>query len=83
VKVITTPRGRILGATIVGSQAGELITTWTLAIQHRLNVRALTDIIVPYPTLNELNKRAAISFFVPSLTSPWVRRIISFLRWLG
>jgi pyruvate/2-oxoglutarate dehydrogenase complex dihydrolipoamide dehydrogenase (E3) component len=83
VKVITTPRGRILGATIVGSQAGELITTWTLAIQHRLNVRALTDVIVPYPTLNELNKRAAISFFVPSLTSPWVRRIISFLRWLG
>jgi pyruvate/2-oxoglutarate dehydrogenase complex dihydrolipoamide dehydrogenase (E3) component len=83
VKALTTPRGRILGATIVGAQAGELITTWTLAVQQGLNIRAMTNLIVPYPTLNEVSKRAAVSFFLPSLTSPWVRRIISLLRWFG
>src|SRR5262249_32815092 len=40
IKVITTRRGRILGATIVGAGAGELIATWALAVAQRLNVRA-------------------------------------------
>jgi pyruvate/2-oxoglutarate dehydrogenase complex dihydrolipoamide dehydrogenase (E3) component len=83
IKVITTPKGKILGATIVGAQAGELITMWTLAIAQDLNIRALTGIVVPYPTLSELGKRAAIDYFTPSLTSPWVRRIIVWLRLFG
>jgi pyruvate/2-oxoglutarate dehydrogenase complex dihydrolipoamide dehydrogenase (E3) component len=83
IKVITDKRGRILGATIVGPQAGELITTWTLAISQRLNIRALAAIVVPYPTLAEVGKRAAITYFTPSLTSGWVRRVIRWLRRLG
>jgi pyruvate/2-oxoglutarate dehydrogenase complex dihydrolipoamide dehydrogenase (E3) component len=83
IKVITDKRGRILGATIVGPQAGELITTWTLAISQRLNIRALAAIVVPYPTLSEVGKRAAITYFTPSLTSGWVRRVIRWLRRLG
>jgi pyruvate/2-oxoglutarate dehydrogenase complex dihydrolipoamide dehydrogenase (E3) component len=83
IKVITTSKGKILGATIVGAQAGELITMWTLAIAQDLNIRALTGIVVPYPTLSELGKRAAIDYFTPSLTSPWVRRIIVWLRLFG
>jgi pyruvate/2-oxoglutarate dehydrogenase complex dihydrolipoamide dehydrogenase (E3) component len=83
IKVVTDRRGRILGATIVGAQAGELITTWTLAIAQRLNIRAFAGIVVPYPTLSEIGKRAAIDYFAPGLTSPWVRRIIRWLRKLG
>jgi len=83
IKVVTDRRGRILGATIVGAAAGELITTWTLAISQRLNIRAIAGIVVPYPTLAEVGKRAAITYFTPSLTSPWVRRIIAVLRRLG
>jgi pyruvate/2-oxoglutarate dehydrogenase complex dihydrolipoamide dehydrogenase (E3) component len=83
IKVITTRKGRIVGATIVGAQAGELIAMWTLAIAHGLNIRAVTDIVLPYPTLSELGKRAAIDFFTPSLTSPWVRRIIAWMRIFG
>ena len=83
IKVVTDRRGRILGATIVGAAAGELITTWTLAISRRLNIRAIAGIVVPYPTLAEVGKRAAITYFTPSLTSPWVRRIIAVLRRLG
>src|SRR5205823_1373944 len=48
IKIITTPRGRVLGATIVGAAAGELITAWTLTVSQRLNVRALAGMIIPY-----------------------------------
>ena len=83
IKVVTTKRGRILGATIVGANAGELIASWSLAISQGLNIRAFAGFIVPYPTRAETGKRAAIDFFAPTLTSPIVRRIIAFLRLLG
>jgi len=83
IKVIATRKGRIVGATIVGAQAGELIGIWTLAIARGLNMRALTGFVLPYPTLSELGKRVAIDFFAPNLTSPWLRRIIGWLRLFG
>jgi pyruvate/2-oxoglutarate dehydrogenase complex dihydrolipoamide dehydrogenase (E3) component len=83
IKVITTRKGRIVGATIVGAQAGEMIGMWTLAIARGLNIRAFTGIVLPYPTLAEVGKRAAIDFFVPGLTAPWVRRIIAWMRIFG
>jgi pyruvate/2-oxoglutarate dehydrogenase complex dihydrolipoamide dehydrogenase (E3) component len=83
IKVVTDGRGKILGATIVGAGAGELITTWTLAISRGLPIRALAGIIVPYPTLAEIGKRAAITYFTPSLTNVWVRRVIAWLRRFG
>ena len=83
IKVIATPKGKILGVTIVGAQAGELITPWTLAIAQKLNIRAMTGIVLPYPTLSEIGKRAAIDFFTPSLTRPMLRRIIAWLRIFG
>jgi pyruvate/2-oxoglutarate dehydrogenase complex dihydrolipoamide dehydrogenase (E3) component len=83
IKIVTDRRGRILGATIVGAAAGELITTWTLALSQKLNIRAFAGIVVPYPTLAEIGKRAAMTYFNRSLTSSWVRRIIAWLRRLG
>ena len=83
IKVITTRYGRILGATIVGMNAGELIATWTLAISQRLNIRALAGSVVAYTGVGEVGKRAAITYFTGSLTSPLVRRIIVWLRRLG
>lgn len=82
-KLITAANGRILGATIVGAHAGELITTWTLAITQGLKVGALLGTVVPYPTLAEIGKRAATSYYTASLTGPWLRRIIRLMRWFG
>jgi pyruvate/2-oxoglutarate dehydrogenase complex dihydrolipoamide dehydrogenase (E3) component len=83
IKVVTTPGGRILGATIVGAQAGELITTWTLAIDQKVNIRAMAGLVVPYPTLAEIGKRAAVSYFTPRLAASGVRRLMAWLRRLG
>ncbi len=83
IKVVSTRRGRVLGATIVGAAAGELITVWTLAVSRGMNIRVLAGITVPYPTLSEIGKRAALSFFTPRLSSPWLRRLLGWLRRLG
>ena len=78
IKVVTDPKGPHPRAPpSSGPAAGELITTWTLAISRRLNIRAFAGIVVPYPTLSEIGKRAAITYFTPSLTSTLVRRIIA------
>jgi pyruvate/2-oxoglutarate dehydrogenase complex dihydrolipoamide dehydrogenase (E3) component len=83
IKVVTDQGGRILGATIVGANAGELIATWVLALSRRLKIGAIAGIVVPYPTRAEIGKRAAISYFIPRLTRVFVRRIIGLLRRFG
>jgi pyruvate/2-oxoglutarate dehydrogenase complex dihydrolipoamide dehydrogenase (E3) component len=83
IKVITSRKGKILGATIVGAHAGDLITTWTLAITQGLNIRAMAGLVIPYPTYAEIGKRVAISYFTSDLTRLIVRRIIGWLRRLG
>jgi len=83
IKVVTGRYGRVLGATVVGAQAGELITAWTLAVAQNLNIRVLAGLVVPYPTFSEVGKRAAMTYFMPNLTNPWVQRIIGVLRRLG
>ncbi|MCY4239887.1 MAG: FAD-dependent oxidoreductase [Rhodospirillaceae bacterium] len=81
-KVIATPRGRILGATIVGAHAGELIHPWVLAIQNGLSLAKMSSYIAPYPTFGEIGKRAASSYYTPKLFSARTRRIIRLLRYL-
>jgi pyruvate/2-oxoglutarate dehydrogenase complex dihydrolipoamide dehydrogenase (E3) component len=83
VKVVTDPKGRILGATILGAQAGELIQMWSLAIAQGLNIKAMTAWVSPYPTLSEVNKRVAYRFFVDKAGNPLLRRIIGWLAKLG
>lgn len=83
IKIIMTAKGKIVGATIAGAQASELIGVWALAIAQGLNIRSFADIVLPYPTLSEIGKRAAIDYFAPSLTGSWVRRIIGWMRIFG
>jgi pyruvate/2-oxoglutarate dehydrogenase complex dihydrolipoamide dehydrogenase (E3) component len=83
IKVVTGERGQVLGATIVGAHAGELIVPWTLAVTQGLNIRAFAEVVMPYPTLAEIGKRAAVTYFAGSLTKPFVQRIIGALRRFG
>jgi pyruvate/2-oxoglutarate dehydrogenase complex dihydrolipoamide dehydrogenase (E3) component len=83
VKVVTGKTGRILGATIVGAHAGELIAPWTLAVTEGINISAMALTVAPYPTFGEINKRAAMSFFSAGATSSTVQRIVGWVRRLG
>jgi len=60
VKVLTVPRkDRILGVTIVGEHAGDLLTEFVLAMKHGLGLNKILGTIHTYPTLSEANKYAA------------------------
>ena len=83
VKVVVGPKGHILGASIVGSHAGELIQMWSLALSQGLKIRAMTDWISPYPTLSEVNKRAAFRYYATAASNPVVRKAIAWLAKLG
>ncbi|WP_417835258.1 dihydrolipoyl dehydrogenase family protein [Thalassospira tepidiphila] len=79
IKVITKPNGRILGAAIVGRQAGELIGVWSLAISKKMKIGAIAGMIAPYPTLGELSKRVAGAWYTPSLFGEKTRKLVRFL----
>jgi len=83
IKITADRRGRILGAGIVGPQAGELLLTWSLAIAKKASLRDVAGLIAPYPTLSEVGKRAAGSFYMRQLFSPRTRRLVRFLARFG
>ncbi|HHG89427.1 MAG TPA: NAD(P)/FAD-dependent oxidoreductase, partial [Devosia sp.] len=82
VKMTTDRRGRIVGAGIVGSQAGELISFFAYAIANRMNVSSLTRFVAPYPTVAEILKRAGNAYYLDKLDNPWLARLRSFNRLL-
>ena len=60
VKVLTVPgKDRILGCTIVGTHAGDLLAEYVLAMRHGLGMNKILGTIHTYPTLSEANKYAA------------------------
>nr|MCU0956680.1 FAD-dependent oxidoreductase [Hydrogenophaga sp.] len=60
VKVLTVPgKDRILGVTIVGTHAGDLLAEYVLAMKHGLGLNKILGTIHTYPTLAEANKYAA------------------------
>jgi pyruvate/2-oxoglutarate dehydrogenase complex dihydrolipoamide dehydrogenase (E3) component len=82
-KIVAQRNGRILGASILGAGAGDLIMPWGLAISQRLKIGAVAKLIVPYPTRGEAGKRAAGAFYTPALFSARTRRIVRFLAKFG
>jgi pyruvate/2-oxoglutarate dehydrogenase complex dihydrolipoamide dehydrogenase (E3) component len=83
IKVVTSKKGHILGVSIVGASAGEIIQMWSLAMSQGLKIRAMTQWISPYPTLSEINKRVAFRYFATEPSNPFVRKIIALLAKLG
>ncbi|RYH04414.1 dihydrolipoamide dehydrogenase [Salipiger sp. IMCC34102] len=76
--------GKPVGATIAGHLAGELIGLWCMAIANGLKMTAISNTILPYPTYNEINKRAAGAYFSPKLfDSAVVKKAVGVVqRWL-
>ena len=83
IKVIVTDRGRILGAAAVGTNAGEVIALYSLAISSGLDIRAMQSFAPPYPSRAEIAKRVALTYDGPGPTPVRGKRIIEFLRKFG
>jgi pyruvate/2-oxoglutarate dehydrogenase complex dihydrolipoamide dehydrogenase (E3) component len=74
-------RGRPVGVTIVGAQAGELIAPWVQAMAAGTRLSTLSGLVIPYPTLSDLGKRAAGAYFsVKLFGNPWVERVVRIIQ---
>ena len=83
IKVIVV-RGRPVGVSVAGTQAGELINLWALVLANGLKMKHVANMVAPYPTIGEINKRAAGAYFSPRLfDNPKVKTIVGLVqRWL-
>ena len=65
----------------MGAQAGELISLWALVIANRLKMSAVANMVAPYPTLGEINKRAAGQYYIPRLfENERVKKFVRFIQ---
>lgn len=84
VKVLTPPgKDRILGVTIVGEHAGELLAEFVLAMKHGIGLKKIMGTIHVYPTLAEANRYAAGAWqrnHVPDRLMRWVARFFAWQR---
>ncbi len=68
IKVVAARNGDILGVTIAGASASELIGIWTLALSKGLGLKDMATAIPPHPTFGEIGKSAAITYFAGGRT---------------
>jgi pyruvate/2-oxoglutarate dehydrogenase complex dihydrolipoamide dehydrogenase (E3) component/uncharacterized membrane protein YdjX (TVP38/TMEM64 family) len=84
VKVLTAPgRDRILGVTIVGAHAGDLLAEYVLAMKHGLGMNKILGTVHTYPTMSEANKYAAGEWkrrHTPHRLLAWVTRYHAWQR---
>ena len=83
-KAVIGRRGKILGCSIVGASAGDLIQPWALAISKGMKIGDMAGHVAAYPTLGEISKRTAGAYYTPRLfESDRVKWIVRLLARLG
>lgn len=73
-------KGRLVGASIAGDGAGDILQMVSLAMSNGLKLTALTNFISPYPTRTEAVKRAASAYFTPSVFGKPARTLVGLLQ---
>ncbi|MEL6967043.1 MAG: FAD-dependent oxidoreductase [Pseudomonadota bacterium] len=83
IKIMARKNGLIVGVSIAGAMAGEMMNMWALAVSQKLKVRDIAGYVPPYPTVSEIGKRAATSFYAPVPKKPFIRGVVRFLQKFG
>ena len=78
IKMILDAKEKPLGVQILGPQAGELLGEWVAVLNGKVKLSTLASAVHPYPTLGEINKRVAGTFFSPKIFSDKVKKGLKF-----
>lgn len=78
IKMILDEKEKPLGVQILGPRAGELLNEWVAVLNGRVKLSTLASAVHPYPTLGEINKRVAGTYFSPKIFSDKVRKGLKF-----
>ena len=79
VKIVATPKGKILGASVLGEEAGNLIQVLQVAMKNGVKLSGLAQHIAPYPTRGDAIRAAASAFYTEQVFSPKTRKLAGFL----
>ncbi len=80
IKIVVNSKDQVLGAHIIGTQAGEALAEWVLAKEHRLTLSQIGSAIHVYPTFGRINRRVADEAFLSHGVSPWITNIFGRFR---
>jgi pyruvate/2-oxoglutarate dehydrogenase complex dihydrolipoamide dehydrogenase (E3) component len=76
IKMILDEKEKPLGVQILGPHAGELISEWVAIMNGKLKLSTLAAAVHPYPTLGEINKKVAGTFYAPKIFSHTVKKTL-------
>lgn len=80
IKVIVNSKGFILGAHIVGSQAGEIIQGFLIAKSSKIPLSKISQVLFIYPTLSELVKKTAAKPLIEKLDNPLIKFVMKVMK---
>ena len=79
IKLLVSPRGKLLGCQIVGAHAGELIHEWVIAVNGSVQLSAIAGAVHIYPTISEISKRVSGKIFAEKIFSSRVKGILKLI----
>jgi pyruvate/2-oxoglutarate dehydrogenase complex dihydrolipoamide dehydrogenase (E3) component len=79
IKILLSPKGKILGCQIIGAHAGDLIHEWIIAMTGGVKLSAMAGAVHIYPTMSEISKRAAGKYFSGKIFSDTTKNILRLL----
>ncbi len=81
IKIVCDHKLNVLGVSLCGHMAGEMITPWTMLINKKLS--SMSDVIVPYPTYSDIHKKIVSKCYGDKLYSKKTKRLVKWLSFLG
>lgn len=78
IKLILNEKEKPIGVQILGPHAGDLIGEWVAVLNGKVKLSTLASAVHPYPTIGEINKRVAGTYFSPKIFSDRIRKGLKF-----
>ena len=78
IKMILDGKEKPIGVQILGPHAGNLISEWVAVLNGKVKLSTLASAVHPYPTIGEINKKVAGTFFSPKIFSDRVKKGLKF-----
>ncbi|MFO7738897.1 MAG: FAD-dependent oxidoreductase [Desulfatiglandaceae bacterium] len=78
IKMLLDTRENLIGVQILGPHAGELMSEWVAVLNGKVKLSTVASAVHPYPTLGEINKRVAGTYFSPKIFSDKIRKGLKF-----
>ncbi len=80
IEIAVNKKGMVIAVSIVAPNAGDLLIPWLLMMNHKLPLKSMAGLLMPYPIFSELSKSVAGAFYRPLIFSKLMRCIVRILQ---